>query len=124
MTIQQFMHALFEGYRRADSDAIAACHALPCVMATVAGQRVFDDPDELRAHCQRQIEELADRTLRVERHTIRSLLILGDDFAVAHVVWAMLSPRKGMTTHAVAYNLRRDAGQWTIWAVSDYEKGA
>jgi hypothetical protein len=121
MTIQQFFNAYLDALRRQNAEAMADCHGLPCVVATRDDQVVLTDRMQMIEHCQRTAARLVARGMSVERYTVRSLLMLGDEFAVANIAWSTVGANHGLRTFHTAYNVRRHAGTWTIWAVTAHE---
>lgn len=121
-TIQQFFSFYLDGLRRQQADVLADCHCVPVLVADPTGQVVLSDREQVLEHCHKLLARAAEEGLRAERFTIRSSLLLGDEFAVANVAWSMLAPNHGMKTFHTAYNLRRAHGDWTIWAVTTHEE--
>ena len=123
-TIQQFFGALLDGWRRQHVDTVAACFALPCVVASHGDQQLLVDQTQLAAYCQGMVDGFAARGQHVERYTVRSLLLLGDEFAVANVAWSTIGENRSLRTFHTAYNVRRQDGGWAIWAVTSHEAAA
>jgi Domain of unknown function (DUF4440) len=121
-TIQQFFSAFLDGFRRQNAQIIADCYSLPSVIASPSGRQVFTDRTQLVEHCQQMLARHASKGLTAERFTVRSLLMLSDDFAVANVAWSMLGRNRSLRAFHTAYNLRRHEGGWTIWAVTAHEE--
>lgn len=122
MTIQQFFAAYLDGCRRRHVDTLAECYLLPCLIATPDDQRVIGDRQQLAAHCEALLEYHASHGLSVERFTVRSLLLLGDEFAIANIAWSTIGPSRALRTLHTAYNVRRRDGDWAIWAVTEHEE--
>ena len=120
-TIHQFFGVYLDGCRRQHIDTLVACHALPCVIATPDDQRLIADRQQLEEYCHRLIERHASRSVSVERFTVRSTLLLGDEFAVANVAWSTIGQNRSLRTFHAAYNVRRQNGDWAIWAVTEHE---
>lgn len=121
-TIQKFLNEYLDGFRRQSAEAMALSHALPTVVASHGDQRTLSQREELVDFCQRTIDQYAREGFKAERFTVRSLTTLGADFAVAVVAWSMLASDHGMRTLQLSYNLRRDSGDWQIWAVTIFEE--
>lgn len=121
-TIQQFFTSYLDGFRRQQAEVLADSYTLPVLVASHYDQVVLSDRIQVLEYCQKMIVRHADQNLRPERFTTRSLLMLGDEFAVANVAWSMLAPNRGMKTYHTAYNLRRSNGDWMIWAVTTHEE--
>lgn len=121
ITIQQFFASYLDAQRRHNADAICGFYVLPCLIADGSGQQVLDDRDAVLRHVQRQLAAHTASGTTSERLTIRSLLLLGDDFAVANVAWSMRDSNRNLRTFHAAYNVRRVNGDWAIWAVTQHE---
>lgn len=121
-TIQQFFTSYLDGFRRQQPEVLADCHTLPVLVANHTSQQVLSDRQQVVDYCAGMLARHADEHLRAERFTVRSLLMLGDEFAVANVAWSMLAPNRGMKTHHTAYNVRRVQGDWLIWVVTAHEE--
>ncbi len=122
ITIQQFFTAYVEAYRRQNVDTIATFFAAPCVVADAGTQRVLGDQAEIHRYVQESLKHYAALGVTSERLTIRSLLLLGDEFAVANVALSMLGSNRSMRTFHTAYNVRRSEGNWAIWAITAHER--
>ena len=120
-TIHQFFGVYLDGCRRQHVDTLIACHALPCVIASRDDQRLIADRQQLLDYLHRLLEGFATRGVTVERFTVRSTLLLGDEFAVANVAWSTLGANRALRTYHAAYNVRRHNGDWAIWAVTEHE---
>ena len=122
ITIQQFFTAYVEAYRRQNVEAIASFFAPPCVFADTNSQRVLADQAEVQRYVQDSLKSYAAEGVTSERLTIRSLLLLGDEFAVANVALSMLGSNRNLRTFQTAYNVRRVQGNWAIWAITAHER--
>ncbi len=122
ITIQQFFTAYVEAYRRQNVDSIASFYAAPCVVAESGSQHVLADRTEIQRYVQESLKNFAEQGVTSERLTIRSLLLLGDEFAVANVALSMLGSNRNLRTFHTAYNVRRADGNWVIWAITAHER--
>jgi hypothetical protein len=122
ITIQQFFTSYVDAYRRQNVDMINPFFSVPCVIADANSQRVLADAADVNRYIGETLKHFASLGVASERLTIRSLLLLGDEFAVANVAWSMLGSNRNLRTFHSAYNVRRAQGNWAIWAVTAHER--
>ncbi len=121
-TIQQFFQYFLDAFRRRDAETMSECFALPCVFGHRGRQEVFSDRDALQKHFEDYLARYKGMGLNAERFVIRSLMMLGDDFAVANVAWTLLGAGGKIKAFHTAYNVYRNEGAWSIWAVTQHEE--
>lgn len=122
ITIQQFFSSYLDAFRRQNASAIASCFATPCLVTDTEAQRVLAEPADVERYVRGLLSDYAALGVTAERLTVRSLLLLGDEFAVTNVAWSMLGANRSLKTFHTAYNVRRTQGNWSIWAITGHER--
>lgn len=122
ITIQQFFTSYLDAFRRQNVAVISSFFAVPCMVADGETQRVLATPVDVERYVEELLAAYAEQGLTAERITVRSLLLLGDEFAVSNLAWSMLGGNRNLKTFHTAYNVRRSQGNWSIWAVTAHER--